>query len=123
MPKLPAKTVKAPNLGFDSPFRPTTPSLELVKETTPPDGDDAAAPPTAERAASTSASQPVSSNEHDAQSEMAVEDALCHRLSVRFTDAQWTALQNVCRRRRMETGENTTVAELVRELVAKTCSA
>jgi hypothetical protein len=129
MPKLPANTVKRP--VFDNPLRPTVP-LELVDnkltvQDCAPVGraTEPARVDVDNVSAETLRGDDLDSRNDGGSVELAAaklaQDPLCHRLSVRFTDPQWAALQQMCRRRRIDTGENVTVAEMVRELLVNFC--
>jgi hypothetical protein len=94
MSKLPSNLVKRP--AFDNPMRPTEePSLAVVASTPAV----AAGPPT------------LPNGETDTE-----EDALIHRVSVRFTDEQWKALHTACYERKLR-GERINAAEMLRQIV------
>ena len=96
MAKLPANLVK--RSMFDNPLRPTAvPQLSVAPAR--------AADPIQDSIESENA--PIGETESELE---------IHRVSVRFTDSQWKALQTACHARRM-TGAHTNVAEMLRELV------
>jgi hypothetical protein len=118
MAKLPANTVKRPL--FDNPLRPTgsPPALELVEPESIPSAEPLA-PAVAPVAEAVASSQPSADVEAPPMSKG--DEQLAHRLSVRFTDSQWMSLQRSCRQHRVSSGENLTLAELVRTIVADWC--
>ncbi len=92
MAKLPANLVKRPAV-FDNPLRSTTtPQLTVASATL------------------------NSTEDEDVPVQGIAPEAEIHRVSVRFTDSQWKALQTACHSRRM-TGAHTNVASMLRELV------
>jgi hypothetical protein len=93
MGKLPGNLVKPP--AFDNPLRPTaTPSTDnVVQIATPEIPEDAV------------------EDQHGPAG-----DPLAHRISARFTDDQWKALQRDCHSQRMH-GKRMNVAELLRQIV------
>lgn len=99
MAKLPANLVKTP--VFDNPLRPTNTGPiavpELPRVVTKEDG---------ESVATVIPSTEVSDGA----------DELAYRISARFTEEQWRALQMACHDRRMK-GQRINVAELLREIV------
>lgn len=108
MAKLPSNLVKKPL--FDNPMRPTeerklsvvNAELEAVSVDPAPGEVDAV--------------ETLSRPSVEAAAEREGEGALVHRVTVRFTDEQWKALQTVCHERRLR-GEHVSVAELVRKIV------
>jgi hypothetical protein len=108
MGKLPGNLAKVPQ--FDNPLRPTLPTAKVLPIAT--DQPEAAPAPVANAAPAVEATEIQQPQAVAA----AAEEALVHRMSVRFTDDQWKALQSECHRRRM-LGEHINVAELLRILV------
>ena len=105
-PRLPSNLVKAP--VFDNPMRPTSVAvMPLVPSGASEEGRALERP------------APAESHAEDLErsgTQKEDDEALIHRMSVRFTDDQWKALQTASYQRRMR-GERMNIAELLRELV------